>query len=273
MRLVKWLPVVVALAPWNLARADVTVFAAASLKDAFTEVAKVYEQSGGSKVRLNFAGSQQLSAQIQAGAAADVFASADQQNLDSAGVDKGTARTFARNRLVLVVPPSSSLKSFKSLSGAKRVVVAAPKVPAGHYAREALDRAVQYYGQAWKDTVLRHVVSEEQDVRAVLAKVQLGEADAGIVYASDAQSAGKKVRSIPLPDTIGFVVSYPVAVVSGTRQAQEAKDFIEFLVSKKGQSILEKYGFLRAQPQKARGSGSLELSLGVTAYAVVTQSD
>jgi len=236
----------------------VSVFAAASLKDAFTEAGALLARGRpGFAVRFNFAGSQQLALQIDQGAEADVFAAADQRSIDAVG-DKGLlageAVVFARNRLVVITPGANPGRVDRLQDLAKpglKLVLAAAAVPVGRYSREALGRLAGAggFGADFAVRVLRNVVSEEDNVRAVVAKVQLGEADAGIVYVSDATPAvGRAVRLVAMPDAYNVVAAYPIAVIAGSRRRAEARAFVDFILSAEGQRLLERYGLLRATP-------------------------
>ena len=208
------------------------VYAAASLREAFTDIVRSFEQVHPNvKVRLSFAGSQTLAAQIGNGAPADVFASASAKNLAGLAYDPSTRRVFATNRLVLI-----GVKSLPALAQAQRVVLAAPAVPAGAYAARALAAAERRYGSAWLATVRLHVVSQENDVRSVLAKVKLGEADAGIVYASDAHGT-------PLPQAFQPRIEYPIVVLKDAPQPQWARAFVSLLLSPTGRRCLKARGF------------------------------
>jgi molybdate transport system substrate-binding protein len=236
---------------------SVHVFAAASLKDAMTEIARGFERENkGVKVVLSFAGSQQLAAQIQFGAPADVFASASPQHMDKVEYVKSTRRVLTGNRLVVAVPRTSTLvSSLANLPKAQRIVIAAAPVPAGGYTRSMLAKAARRFGEDWKRAVLARVVSAENDVRSVLAKVALGEADAGIVYSSDALSAKDKVRAISIPDALNEIAVYPIAVVAGSKSQAAAKSFVSFSVSAKGQAALKKWGFEPPRPSKPARKG------------------
>lgn len=219
---------------------NLEVFAAASLKEAFTTVARDFERAyPGTKVHLQFAGSQSLAAQISNGAPADVFASADPRNLDKIAYDPKTRRVFATNRLVVVSAGKTNLQDLPNLN---RIVLAAAAVPAGGYARETLARARERFGNDWLLQTERKVVSEEPDVRAVLAKVTLGEADAGIVYASDAVGV-KGVVATPIPAELQPRIEYPAAVARGAHEPKLAKAFVDFLVSRAGKRALAARGF------------------------------
>lgn len=241
-------------APVAASARDLNVFAAASLTEAFTEIGKAFETANpGAKVTFNFGGSQQLVQQMGQGAPADVFASAATRNMDDAvkagSVADGAAQTFARNRLVAIVPQANptGIKALADLGkpGA-RVVLAAKEVPVGQYALDFLDKASKDagYGTDYKDKVIKNVQSYEQNVRAVLSKVTLGEADAGIVYNTDVtQEAAPKVTRIEIPDALNTVATYPIAAVKGTRNPA-ADRFVAFVLSDAGQTILKKYGFI-----------------------------
>jgi molybdate transport system substrate-binding protein len=196
-------------------------------------------------VDLNFGGSSALAVQIVEGAPADVFASANEAQMDVV-VDAGLATSltrFATNRLVVAVPAGSTTETFEDLAASGvRLVLAGPDVPVGAYARAAIEAAGGSYGAGFADAVLANVVSEEPNVRAVLTRVELGEADAGIVYATDTAIAGDAVRAIEIPSEFGPPAVYVVAVV-GSEPSSLATEFVEFLLSSAGQAILDRHGF------------------------------
>lgn len=219
---------------------DLTVFAAASLTDAFEELGRTFEADlPGVSVTFNFAGSQQLATQIVEGAPADVFASASGSQIDvvaDADLLAGEPVEFATNRLEIAVEPGNP-KAVAGLSDLARedvtVVLAAEEVPAGQYAREALDAA----------GVRVTPVSLETDVRAVLTKVALGEADAGIVYASDIIAAGDDVTGVEIPDEDNVTATYPAAAIAGSPNPDAAQAFLAHLTSDAGRATLEEFGF------------------------------
>lgn len=224
---------------------DVTVFAAASLRESFEDLARAFEaRHPGLKVRLNLAGSQELRTQIEHGARADVFAAADQKHMDALVTAKLAAapRVFARNTPVVIVPRGNPAKvgSFDQLPGARKIVIGVPEVPIGSYTLQILDKA----GAAFKDRVLAHVASRELNVRQVLAKVALGEADAGIVYRTDAMASKDKVEIIEIPVKVNVVAEYPVAVLAKAPQPAAAKAFVDLLLSADGQKRLAAVGFV-----------------------------
>lgn len=229
--------------------ATVTVFAAASLTDAFTEIGAAFEDANpGSTVRFNFAASSALATQINEGAPADVFASADNNQM-SVVLDAGNAaepQLFVRNVLVVVTPADSELERFEELAiEGLRLVLAGPDVPVGRYSRQILENASGVGGIApdFGERVLANLRSDEANVRAVLSKVQLGEADAGIVYQTDARVAADDVRVIEIPELYNVIADYHIAVVNGAEESGPASGFIAFVLSPDGQAILREYGF------------------------------
>jgi molybdate transport system substrate-binding protein len=232
----------------------VIVFAAASLTDAFEVIAQTFERDNPSaEVVLNFAGSQLLAAQLNEGAPADVFASAHRTQLENViqggRVISGTEQTFARNRLVIVVPKDNpaGLQTLQDLAkpGIK-LVLADVVVPVGRYSLEFLAQAsmLPEYTATYSPTVLANVVSYEDNVRAVLAKVLLGEADAGIVYTSDVALDREQVRQISIPDELNTLASYPIAPIADSKNPELARQFIDFTLAPVGQEILGRYGFI-----------------------------
>jgi molybdate transport system substrate-binding protein len=228
------------------------VFAAASLQEAFTAMATQYQKAHPDvKITFNFAGSQVLEQQIANGAPADIFASADLANMQKASAAGlvGISQVFAKNKLVVIVPASNpaGIASLKDLAkkGVK-IDIAAATVPAGKYGRQVLDKMAGSpdYGPAYRSAVLGNIVSQEDNVKAVVQKVQLGEADAGFVYLTDVTAAvASKVKVITIPDTFNVVAQYPLAVVKNSPHATEAGAFVQYVLSADGQAILAKYHF------------------------------
>jgi molybdate transport system substrate-binding protein len=237
--------------------AELTVFAAASLKDAFTEAAEsLGRRTPPMAVRYSFAGSQQLVLQLEQGASADVLASADQRWMQvarDAGLIAGEPAIFARNRLVVITPASNPGRIDRLEDLGKRglkLVLGAEAVPVGKYSREALNRLNRApgFGSSYSRRVLGSVVSEEENVKAVVSKVQLGEADGGIVYVSDVTpSVRKAVRTIDIPDPYNVVATYPIAVLKRSGQSAAAQQFIQFITSGEGEALLARHGFLPAE--------------------------
>ncbi len=227
-----------------------TVFAAASLTDAFTEIGKAFESANPSvTVTFNFAGSQALRTQIEEGAPADVFASASGKEMDTLVTDslvtKDVPQIFLTNKLVVILPANNPAALEKLEDLAKpgiKLVLAAEEVPVGKYARQALDQMNGSFGADFKDKVLANVVSNEDNVKQVVAKVQLGEADAGIVYVSDSIAA-PDLKSIEIPADLNVIAKYPIAPLTKAANTDLAAQFMTYVLSAEGQSILQKWGF------------------------------
>jgi len=219
---------------------QLTVFAAASLKAPFTELAREFEASHpGTRVVLSFAGSADLATQLGQGAPADVFASADLKNMAKvadAGLIEGAPRTFATNVLAIAVPPANpaNIGSFADLATpGTKVVVCAAQVPCGAAAKTVEAKT----GVALKP------VSEESSVTDVLGKVTSGEADAGLVYVTDVRAAGGKVTAVPFPEAAAAVNQYPIAAVKGSRNPDLASAFLSAVTGASGRKILADAGF------------------------------
>jgi len=252
------LPALVAPSRPVAARRTLIVFAAASLTDAFTQVADAFERRNpGLKVELDFAGSPNLALQIEQGAVADVFASADDRwmaDVRDSGFVTDTPQVFAHNRLVVIVPTSNPARIDRLQDLARRgvkLVVAAAPVPAGRYGREMLLNLSRLDGFSsdFGRRALENVVSNEDNVKAVVAKVQLGEADAGIVYASDVTpDVSRHIRRLLIPEDANVLALYPVAVVKRAPSPAAAHAFIDLLLSPVGQRILQTSGFIPVGP-------------------------
>ncbi len=224
-----------------------TVFAAASLTDAFKVLGRRFEATHpGVAVRFNFGASNVLALQIKEGAPADVFASAAMQpaeQLRAAGELLDSTTVFARNKLVVVVPRDNpaNLRTWTDIAhGGVKLVLAAPGVPAGDYARVVLQRA------GILEAALKNLVSNEPTVRAALSKVVLGEADAGVVYVSDARSR-PGVRAIAIPDAANMIAEYPICATRASADAELAQAFVRFVKTPSSQSLLGSYGFIPAR--------------------------
>jgi molybdate transport system substrate-binding protein len=217
---------------------QITVFAAASLTAAFTKLGEQFDAAHpGMKVVFNFAGSQDLVAQLEQGAPADVLATADIATMDEVAELVERPRTFAHNRLEIVVATDDP----KHITGLVdladpdlKVVLAAPEVPAGKYAEQILDTA----------HVCVKPVSLEENVKGVVTKVSLGEADAGIVYVTDVTAANGDVDGVTIPDGQNVIASYPLAAVKTTEHRQEARSFVDMVLSAQGQETMASFGFL-----------------------------
>ncbi len=241
-------------APTSPLAGDLNVFAAASLTDAFNEIgAQFTKDNPRVSVKFNVAASTALRTQIEQGARADVFASADQVQMDSArkaGVIDGPDQIFVKNKLVVIYPAGNPGRISTIQDLAKpglKFVLTDKNVPIGAYARTALEKmsADPRFGAAFSGKVLANLRSEEANVRAVVTKVQLGEADAGIVYASDVTAAvARDITSILIPDQFNTVATYPIAIVRAAPNKAAAQAFIAFVRSVPGQEILKKHNFI-----------------------------
>ncbi|HQZ90431.1 MAG TPA: molybdate ABC transporter substrate-binding protein [Thermomicrobiales bacterium] len=231
---------------------SLTVFAAASLTDAFTEIGnRLTAENPGLRISFNFAGSQALVTQLQQGARADVFASADLKQMTAAqgaNLIDGNPIVFTHNRLTIIVPASNPGGINAPVDLARpglKLVIANKDVPAGRYTRQSLDlmSADPAFGADFRARVEANVVSEENNVKQVVTKVQLGEADAGIVYASDVTAAVQgDVATIGIPDSMNVIAEYPIARVAGGNAAL-GQAFIDAVLSAAGQQTLQAHGF------------------------------
>lgn len=221
----------------------VRVYAASSLTEVFKELERTFERTNpGVDVRLNFAGSQTLRLQLEEGAPAEVFASANEVHMQAL-VDREImqpARIFATNRLVVIVPEGNpaGIAQFDDLGEARRLVIGMSEVPVGIYTDEAFDRADRDL-PGFDQKVRASIVSREANVRLVRAKVELGEADAAVVYRTD---LSESVDAIEIPDPWNPRARYPIALHS-ERSSPAAREFIEFVLSDDGQNILAEHGF------------------------------
>lgn len=222
---------------------ELTVFAAASLKKSFAKIGAAFTKAHpGARVTFSFAGSSDLVAQLQQGAAADVFASADTANMTKAVRDSLTAAppvAFATNSLEIVVPPDNPAKVTALADLARpgvKVVLCAPVVPCGSAAAKVQAAA----------GIRIKPVSEEQSVTDVLGKVSSGEADAGLVYVTDVKGAGSTVKGVPFADSSKVVNTYPIAPLKSSRNAALAQAFVDAVTGELGQAVLADAGFGKA---------------------------
>lgn len=238
-----------------------TIFAAASLTDAFNEMkGRIEAANPGTTLTFNYAASSALRTQLEQGAKADVYASADTAQMAGAttsGVIDGDGSIFVRNTPVIIVPANNPKGITTPADLARpgvKLVLAAPAVPIGNYARQIIARmsADPAYGADFGAKALANLVSEEANVRQIVAKVQLGEGDAGIVYSSDVTPAVRdRVTIISIPAPVNVVAEYPVAIVKGAANEAGARAFIAYLLSAEGQAILQQWGFVPIAPTTA----------------------
>jgi molybdate transport system substrate-binding protein len=230
-----------------------TVFAAASLTDAFDEIGEAFEEANGVEIVFNFGSSSTLAAQLAEGAPADVFASANTRQMDvvrEAGRIDGQPQPFAKNRLVIAVPADNpgNILSLRDLARPGiLLVVAASNVPVRDYTDTMLERlaAAPDFGEQYRQAVLDNIVSEEDNVRQVVAKVALGEADAGIVYQSDiTPDIAEEVSAVAIPDGYNSIAAYPIAIIDDAPNPQLAQAFVDYILSDEGQDTLVQWGFI-----------------------------
>ncbi|NBE50943.1 molybdate ABC transporter substrate-binding protein [Streptomyces boluensis] len=221
-------------------RTELTVLAAASLTDVFKTAGAAYEKEHpGTELKFSFEGSQELAAKVRQGAPADALVTADTKTMTDLKADTGTASVIAKNRLVIATGKGNpkGIKELKDLAASDlKVVLAAPEVPVGRYSAQVLDKA----------DVKVKPVSQEPNVRAVLSKVELGEADAGIVYRTDVTAADGKAEGIAIPDAQNAVASYPAATLKSSEHPDAAAEFVKWLRSPEARKILLDAGFQKA---------------------------
>jgi molybdate transport system substrate-binding protein len=259
-------PLLAGAAPLRGQSDVLTVFAAASLTEAFSDIGQRFEQENpGTRVRFNYAGSQQLVLQIQQGAQADVLASADERwmrAVTDGGLASGAPAGFAHNRLVVVIPAANPghIDRLQDLSRrGLKIVLAAAAVPAGRYSRQALEQLAGAPGfpADYSTRVLASVVSQEENVKAVATKVQLGEADAGIVYRSDVTpSVARVTRVLDIPDEYNVVATYPIAVLRQSANQEVARRFVAFVLGAAGQRALAARGFIPSDTATSAAAGT-----------------
>jgi molybdate transport system substrate-binding protein len=228
-----------------------TILAASSLIDAFGELGNRFEeQNPGVKVKQSFESSSTLLTQIQQGAPADVFASAAQEEMDTAvqdGLVAGEPEVFVKNRETVMVPSDNpaGIKEFRDVAkpGVK-LALAQKDVPAADYAIEILGKANAQYGSDFKKDVLSNVVSREADVRASVNRVVVGDADATFGYKSDyTPDIRSRVKVVQIPPDLNIIATYPIAALEGAEDPELAKKWVELVTSKEGQRVLKKWNF------------------------------
>ena len=238
---------------------ELLVFAASSLREPFTEIGHAYQDKTGQKVIFNFSGSQVLRAQIEFGAPADLFAAANPEIIQSL-IDKkliNPPHYFAGNRLVVLV--GQNAKKIDSLKKLRQpgllIAIGNNSAPIGQYTRALLANMADdpQFGPEFVADIKRNVRTEESSVKSIVAKVVLGEVDAGIAYQSDlTDNVRKKLTSLKLPQQHNPLVRYPAAIVSSTEQAEEGRTFLNFLLSPTSQRILSQHSFLPAAQKRIK---------------------
>jgi molybdate transport system substrate-binding protein len=229
--------------------AELTVLGAASLTDVFPEIGEQFTKDNPDVTfAFSFAGTDQLTAQIEQGAPADVFAGASTKYGDQlSGEDLiDVPKIFCTNQLVVITPAANpgDVGRLEDLATKPvKLVIGAETVPVGSYSRTVLSNLDAVYGDGYSDEVLANVVSNEDSVTSIVTKVQSGEADAGFVYITDALAAGSDVNTITLPDEAQAVAQYPIAVVSASEHADQAQAFVDYVLSAPAQDLLQEAGF------------------------------
>lgn len=235
---------------------DVTVFAAASLTKAFTELAQGFEaEHPDVSVVFNFAGTPTLRTQLEQGARADVFASANVEQMDIARANEiveTSVSTFARNSLVVITPsdnPAGIEGTGDLANEGVKLVVANADVPVGAYTADMLMAMEDSgdFGEDFKQRVLDNAVSLESNVKQVVAKVELGEADAGVVYGTDVTpDVAPRLLKLEVPERFNVIAEYPIALVKDRSNTEAGQAFIDYVLSEAGQAVLQRYGFMSA---------------------------
>ncbi|MGV8175909.1 MAG: molybdate ABC transporter substrate-binding protein [Methanothrix sp.] len=235
---------------------ELTVYAAASLTGAFGEIGEIFENETGIKVAFNFDGSQALRTQIENGAYADVFASANKKQmnalLDSELINNSSMVIFARNKIALIIPKDNPAQ-INNLSDLARpgvkIVMGTKDVPVGDYAMQIISNLANdsSYGPDYNEKVLANVISEETNVNYVVTKVALGEADVGFAYVSDiTEDLAGKVEKIEIPDEYNVIGEYPIGIAQGSMYPEQAWEFLDLVLSDEGREVLERHGFSSA---------------------------
>lgn len=232
---------------------ELTVFSAASLTSAFKEIGKMYENNSGEDVVFNFDGTQVLRIQMENGAYADVFASANSDHMNALEregyLNNSSVSFFTQNKLALIIPKHNPGKIYNLTDLAKpgiKIVIGIKEVPIGNYTLQVLEKLSkdQDYGPEYQQKVLSNIVSQETNVNYVVSKVALGEADAGFAYLSDVtENLVDKVVKIEIPDEFNVVADYPIGITTQSMYPVQADEFIKLVKSPEGSAIMKKHGF------------------------------
>ncbi|MBN1234978.1 MAG: molybdate ABC transporter substrate-binding protein [Methanotrichaceae archaeon] len=244
---------------------ELTVFTAASLTGAFSEIGSLYEEMADTDVAFNFDGSQNLRTQIENGAYADVFASANTKQMNALKRDQlmnnSSIIIFTKNKLSLIVPKDNPARISNLTDLAKpglKIIMGTKDVPVGDYALQIINRLGNdsAYGPDYKARVMDNIISQETTVNYVVTKVALGEADVGFAYVSDVtKDLASRVDKVDIPDEYNVIGEYPIGVLLHSKYPAKSQDFINLVTSEQGKAILEKYGFsaVHSSPAKAEG--------------------
>jgi molybdate transport system substrate-binding protein len=259
---------VLVLAPsavWAEEPEELTVFAAASLTGAFGEIGQMYKNETNIDVVFNFDGSQALRTQMENGAYADVFASANKKQMNALKSDglmnNSRVAIFARNKLSLIIPKDNPAKIGNLSDLAKpglKIVMGTKDVPVGDYALQIINKLGNNssYGPDYKIKVLANVISQETNVNYVVTKVALGEADVGFAYASDiTEELASKVDKIDIPDEYNIIAEYPLGILQESRYPTAGQEFMNLVMSDEGKAVLERYGFAPVESKPAKSEG------------------
>ncbi|MDD2756259.1 MAG: molybdate ABC transporter substrate-binding protein [Methanothrix sp.] len=241
---------------------ELTVFTAASLTGAFGEIGQIYTNQTNIKVAFNFDGSQALRTQIENGAYADVFVSANKKQMNAVKniglMNNSSIIIFTENKLSLIVPKDNPAKVGNLSDLAKpglKIVIGTKDVPVGDYALQIISKLGNdsAYGPDYKAKVLANVISQETNVNYVVTKVALGEADVGFAYVSDVtEQLASKVDKIDIPDEYNIIAEYPLGILLESKYPAESKEFIDLVISDEGKAVLEKYGFTPVESEPAK---------------------
>jgi molybdate transport system substrate-binding protein len=245
---------------------ELTVFTAASLTGAFGEIGQMYKNETNIKVVFNFDGSQALRTQLDNGAYADVFASANRKQMNAVKngglMNNSSVVIFTKNKLSLIVPKDNPAKIANLLDLAKpglKIVMGTKDVPVGDYALQIISKLGNdsAYGQEYKTKVLANVISQETNVNYVVTKVALGEADVGFAYVSDiTEDLASKVDKIDIPDEYNIIAEYPMGILLESKYPAESWEFMNLIMSDEGKAVLEKYGFAPVESEPAKSEGT-----------------
>jgi molybdate transport system substrate-binding protein len=245
---------------------ELTVFAAASLTGAFGEIGQMYENETNIRVVFNFDGSQALRTQIENGAYADLFASANKKQMNALKNDglmnNSSVVIFTKNKLSLIVPKDNPAKISNLSDLAKpglKIVMGTKDVPVGDYALQIISNLCNNssYGPNFKTKVLANVISQETNVNYVVTKVALGEADVGFAYVSDiTENLASKVDKIDIPAEYNIIAEYPLGILLESKYPAESREFMNLVMSDEGKAVLEKYGFSLVESEPAKSEGT-----------------